>query len=70
MLRSVVRRYLDHSMSVYAAAVSFWAMLSTVPLVAMLVFAVAIFVEPETVENFFVEITNAVPAQTAEVFVA
>ncbi len=69
MLQSVFRRYVGHSMSVYAAAVSFWAMLSIVPLVAMLVFAVAIFVQPETVENFFVEITKAVPAQTAEVFV-
>ena len=59
LLSAVVRRYLDHAMTVYAAAVSFWAMVSLVPLLAMLVFAVAIFVEPETVETFIEEVTLA-----------
>ncbi len=70
LLFAVIRRYLDHAMTVYAAAVSFWAMVSLVPLVAMLVFAVAIFVEPETVETFIEEITLALPGETIEVLVA
>lgn len=70
LLSAVVRRYLDHAMTVYAAAVSFWAMVSLVPLLAMLVFAVAIFVEPETVETFIEEVTLALPGETIEVLVA
>lgn len=53
-------------MTVFAAAVSFWAMVSLVPLVAMLVFAVAIFVEAEAVETFFEELTLAIPGETVE----
>ena len=69
-MSAVIRRYLDHAMTVYAAAVSFWAMVGLVPLVAMLVFAVAIFAEPETVETFIDEITVAIPGETIEVLVA
>lgn len=63
---TVARRYVEHSMSVFAAAISFWAMVSLVPLIAMLVFAVAIFVEPETVESFVEELTLAIPGETIE----
>lgn len=69
MLAVAWRRYVSHSMTVYAAAVSFWAMVSLVPLVAMMVFAVAIFVEPETLETVFNELTLAIPGETVEIVV-
>ncbi len=54
-------------MSVYAAAVSFWVMISMVPLLAMVVFGVAIFGEPATVEAFLQELSTTIPGETVEV---
>ena len=54
-------------MSVYAAAVAFWAMISIVPLLAMVVFAVAIFGEPAAVESFLQELSRTIPGETVEV---
>lgn len=67
LLVAAWRRYVEQAMTVYAAAVSFWAMVGLVPLIAMLVFAVAIFVSPDAVESFFDELIVAVPGETVEV---
>ena len=54
-------------MPVYAAGVSFWAMISMVPLLAMVVFGVAIFGEPDTVESFLQQLSATIPGETVEV---
>ena len=64
LLRLSIERYVDHSMAAYAAAVSFWSMISLVPLMAMVVFGVALFVEAATVESFLEEVSTAVPGET------
>jgi membrane protein len=53
-------------MSTHAAAVSFWAMLSLVPLVAMVTFGVALFVDTATIDTFLDEASATVPGETVE----
>jgi membrane protein len=69
LLVAAWRRYVEQAMTVYAAAVSFWAMVGLVPLIAMVVFAVAIFASPDAVEAFFDELVVTVPGETVEVLV-
>lgn len=68
LLGLAVGRYVRHGMGVYAAAISFWAMVGLVPLLAMLVFAVALFVEPDVVESSLDQIAERLPGETVEVF--
>ncbi len=65
-----INGYVQHSMTVYAAAVSFWAMVGLVPLLAMIVFGTAIFIEPDAVESFLNETAVAVPGETVDFLVA
>lgn len=58
--------YTRHSMSVYSASVSFWAIISLVPLLAMVVFAVALFSEPEALDTFLDEVSTSIPGATME----
>ena len=45
---------------------SFWEVVSLVPLLAMVVFGVGIFAEPSSINTFLDEISSAVPGDTAE----
>lgn len=63
---SAARRYIDHGMSIYASAVSFWAVISLIPLVAMVVFGVGIFVDPEAIETFLAEMSSTIPGETMD----
>ena len=64
LIVEILKRYIQHSMSVYAAALSFWVMISLVPLLAMVVFGVAIFAEPAAVESFLEELSATIPGET------
>lgn len=63
---AAVRRYARDGMSVYAAAVSFWAFISIVPLLAMVVFGVGLLAEPESINRFLDEMSSTIPGDTME----